>query len=215
MIWVYDDAIVEDLKKSFNPKNVPNPAVTVVSQESAVGLAAQVQDDKIHFPVVALTRNSPVAIDESVTNFTRFKRGVITTFDSENNLLYSERTLPIKLSYELSVFTTNTADMDEIIRELLFKYSSMYFLTITIPYESKRKIRFGIVADIGDGINIRSSASSYVEEGKLYASSITLNCEGCVLVHYTPRKLLRFEADVELLDPTLESVKEYVYKNPT
>ena len=49
MMWVYDDAIVEDLKKSFNPENVPNPVVTVVSSESAVGLAAQVQEDKLHF----------------------------------------------------------------------------------------------------------------------------------------------------------------------
>ena len=199
MIWVYDDAIAEDLKKSFNPENVPNPAVTVVSSESAVGLAAQIQEDKIHFPVVALTRNDTIPIDESTRNFTRSKKGIVTTFDSEKNLLYSERTIPIRLSYELSVFTTNTADMDEIIRELLFKYSSMYFLTITIPYESKRRIRFGITADIGDGIKIKSTASSYIEEGRLYASSITLNCEGCVLVHYTSRKLRRLSTDVQLV----------------
>lgn len=202
MIWVYDNAIVEDLKKSFNPDNVPNPAVTVVDPDSAISLAAQVQEDKIKFPIVALTRNDPILIDESLKNFTKSKAGVFTTFDSENNLIYNERSMPIKLSYELSVFTTNTADMDEIIRELLFKYSSMYFLTIIVPYESKRKIRFGVVADIGDGIQIKSAASAYINEGKLYASSITLNCEGCVLVHYTPRKLQRFVTELGTLNPT-------------
>lgn len=201
MIWVYDDAIVEDLKKSFNPMNVPNPAVTVVDPENAIGLAAQIQEDKIQLPVVALTRSENIPIDESLKNYTKMKKGVPTTFDNKENLLYNERSIPIKLSYELSIFTTNTVDMDEIIRELIFKYSSMYFLTITVPYESKRKIRFGIVSDIGDGINIRSAASSYVAEGKLYASSIKLNCEGCVLLHYTSKKLERFTTDVVVLNP--------------
>ncbi len=213
MLWVYDNAIVEDLKKSFNPKNVPNPAVTVVDPENAIGLAAQVQSDKIQFPIVALTRASNIPIDESLKNFTKSKRGIATTFDPDENLFYNERSIPVKLSYELSVFTTNTADMDEIIRELLFKYSSMYFLTITIPYESKRKIRFGIVADIGDGINIQSAASSYIADGKLYASSITLNCEGCVLVHYTSRKLQRHVTQVGILDPgtTYEEIPQERY----
>jgi len=190
MLWVYDNAIVEDLKKSFNPDNVPNPVVTVISPENAIGLAAQVQEDKIQLPIVALTRNSPVSIAEAVKNFTKTKKGVATTFDKENNIIYHEKTIPIDLSYELSVFTANTADMDEIIRELIFKYSSMYFLTITVPYESKRKIQFGISMSNTD-IEIQSSSSEYISDGKLYASAITLRCEGCVLVHYTPRRLKR------------------------
>lgn len=201
MLWVYDNAIVEDLKKSFNPKNVPKPAVTVVDPENAIGLAAQVQEDKIQFPVVALTRQSNIVIDSDLKNFTKSMSGISTTFDLDNNLFYNERSIPVKLSYELSVFATNTADMDEIIRELLFKYTTMYFLTITIPYESKRKIRFGMVADMRDGIQIQSAASAYISEGKLYACSITLNCEGCVLVHYTPMKLRRFSTELDILRP--------------
>ena len=130
MLWVYDEAIADDLKKSFNPMNVPNPAVVVVDSENAIGLAAQIQEDKLSFPIVALTRNSTIAIDEALRNFTKMKKGVSTTFDNKTNTFYNERSMPIKLSYELSVFTTNQADMDEIIRELLFKYSSMYFLSI-------------------------------------------------------------------------------------
>lgn len=191
MLWVYDDAIVEDLKKSFNPNNVPNPAVTVVNPEDAMSLAAQIQDDKIKFPVVALTRSTPISIDESLSNFTKSKRGLSSTFDNDNNIIYSERTMPVSLSYELSAFTANTADMDEIIRELIFKYSSQYFLTATIPYESKRKIKFGISIDPRTQIEIQSTSSDYVSSGKLHAVSIPLNCEGCVLVHYTPRRLLR------------------------
>lgn len=190
MLWVYDDAIVEDLRKSFNPNNVPNPAVTVIDPENAIGLAAQIQEDKIQFPVVVLTRSPNIPVNESTRNFTKTKKGVPTTFDDKNNVLYHEKTIPIDLSYELSAFTTNTADMDEIIRELIFKYSSMYFLTAKIPYESKRNIQFGVIMD-SDGIEQQSTSSTYISEGKLHASSVTLKCEGCVLVHYTPRRLQR------------------------
>lgn len=191
MIWVYDNAIVEDLRKSFNPNNVPNPAVSVIDPEQAVDLAAQIQQDKIKFPIVALTRVSPIGIDSDLKNFTKLKKGVPTTFDNIENLVYHERSIPINLSYELSVFTTTVADMDEIIRELLFKYASMYFLTVTIPYESKRQIRFGISIEDDENIDIKSTASNYISEGKLHTCSIRLNCEGCVLIHYTPRKLQR------------------------
>ena len=213
MLWVYDNAIVEDLEKSFNPKNVPNPAVTVVDPDNAIGLAAQVQEDKIQFPIVALTRSPSIPIDETLRNFTKMKKGIPTTFDNTTNNFYNERSIPVKLSYELSIFTTNTADMDEITREILFKYSSMYFLTIVVPYESKRKVRFGIIADVGDGIQIQSAASSYLAEGKLYASSIRLQCEGCVLLHYTKKKLQRIVNEVHTLDPgtTYEEIPEEKY----
>ena len=212
MLWIYDNAIAEDLRKSLNPTNVPDPAVTVVSSESAINLAAQIQNDKIRFPVIALTRTSTVNIDEKTTNFTKTKKGIPTTFDNVSNNFYDEKSIPVNLSYELSVFTSNTADMDEIVRELLFKYSSMYFLSVTIPYESKRTIRFGIVADNTEGIQINSTASNYLSEGKLYGSSLTLRCEGCVLVHYNTRKLRRFSAEVETTDPLinreLSSIKD-------
>ena len=201
MLWVYDEAIAEDLKKSFNPMNVPNPAVVVIDSENAIGLAAQIQEDKLSFPIVAITRNSTISIDEALRNFTKMKKGVSTTFDNETNTFYNERSMPIKLSYELSVFTTNQADMDEIIRELLFKYSSMYFLSVVVPYESKRKIRFGIVADLSEGINIKNAASSYIVEGQLYGASITLNCEGCVLLHYTGVVARHFSNELKIMDP--------------
>lgn len=213
MLWVYDNAIAEDLQRSFNPTNVPDPAVTVVSSENVIDLAAQIQNDKIRFPVVALTRTSTVNIDEKTKNFTKTKRGITTTFDNESNNFYDEKSIPVNLSYELSVFTGNTADMDEIVRELLFKYSSMYFLSVTIPYESKRTIRFGIVADNTEGIQINSTASNYLSEGKLYGSSLTLRCEGCVLVHYNTRKLRRFSAEVSATDPLVSKELSDIQSN--
>ena len=63
MLYLYDDAIIEDLRKSFNPAQVPNPAVSVVNAEQIVDIAAQIQDDKLKFPLVSVYRKSDVQID--------------------------------------------------------------------------------------------------------------------------------------------------------
>lgn len=196
MLYKYDNAIVDDLKRSFNPENVPNPVVSVVSPDQIIGLAAQLQNDSIKLPIIALTRNQE-QIDSNRTNFTSMHRGVATVIDNETNELYHEKVIPITLSYNLTIITSNTADMDEMIRELMFKYINMYFLTIKLPYESNRKIRFGVSLSKDSEIDRTSGVSEYRSEGKLYQSILTLNCEGAVLVSYTPVKLKRLEYEID------------------
>lgn len=196
MLYKYDNAIVDDLKRSFNPENVPNPVVSVVSPDQIIGLAAQLQNDSIKLPIIALTRNQE-QIDSSRTNFTAMHKGVATVIDNETNELYHEKVIPITLSYNLTIITSNTADMDEMIRELMFKFINMYFLTIKLPYESNRKIRFGVSLSKDSEIDRTSGVSEYRSEGKLYQSILTLNCEGAVLVSYTPVKLKRLEYEID------------------
>lgn len=197
MLYLYDNALVEDLDKSFN-NDVINPVVRVISPEQIFGVAAQIQEDQISFPIVALEREDSIQIDQNLCNFTRMQKGIPAVFDKTTNNLYHERTIPINLSYVLTVLTTNQTDMDEIIREIIFKYTSMYFLKIQIPYESKRDITFGIVIDQNSGIQKKSGISEYTQTGQLYQSSILLRCEGCVLVHYTPVHLKRGVTQLEV-----------------
>ena len=201
MIYLYDNAIVDDLKRSFNPENVPNPLVKVTSPEESIGLAAQIQGDQIQFPIVALNRGTSITLDETRMNFSRLHTGVGCVFDVENNIFYDEKAVPINLTYDLTVLTTRVADMDEIIRELIFKYTQMYFLTIQLPYESDRKIRFGVSMQSSE-IERSSATLDYIEGGKLHQSILSLKCDGCVLVTYTPRKLRVSVPEVQLVNPT-------------
>lgn len=195
MLYLYDNAVCEDLTKSFNPvADGQKPVVKVVGPEQIIGLAAQIQEDKIGFPIIAITRNE-YQIDSNRTNFTRSHFGVAAVLDKETNNLYYEKALPITLSYNLTLLTTNQADMDELIRELLFKYTNMYFLTIKLPYESDRKVRFGISINGETNIERSSGSLEYIESGTLYQSIITLNCDGCCLVTYTPAHLMRYKLD--------------------
>lgn len=193
MLYLYDKCIVRDLSRSFNPETVDNPVVKVVDPEGAVNIAAQIQNDEITFPIVALTRHDDISVDTSRMNFTLAKKGVVAGFDPKSNLIYKEKVIPIDLNYHLTLLTTNVTDMDELIKELLFKYSDMYYLTIKLPYEINRKIRFGFCIDQQSAIQKTSGGHRYLTEGKLYQSVISLKTEGCVLVSYTPVHLKRTE----------------------
>lgn len=196
MVYLYDKAICKDLEQSFNPENVENPVVKVIDPEGSIGLAAQIQNDEIKFPIVSVTRDDNFAIDTDRWNFTRAHKGVASVIDNKTNELYYEKVVPIKLSYNLSLLTTNTADMDELFREILMKYTSMYFLKIKLPYECERYVRFGVVVE-QDNIEKSSGSFDYIEGGKLYETVIPLRCEGCVLVTYTPAKLKRSEIQIQ------------------
>lgn len=191
MLYLYDNAIVDDLNSSFNTSDGNEPFVRVVPPEDIISLAAQAKEDKLKFPLIALTREDTVQVDNKLTNFTRMHKGIGTVFDKENNIIYHEKAIPIVLSYNLVCMSPNTADVDEIIRELLFKYTSQYFLTIKVPYESKRKIRFGVRVNPEEEIQTYATTSTYLQEGKLHSAGIHLYIDGAVLLHYTPVKLRR------------------------
>ena len=196
MLYLYDRALTKDLNASFNHENSDNPVVGVISPEGATTLAAQMNNDEIKYPIVVFTRGDDIKIDHERYNFTMAKKGVPAGFDAKGNLIAMEKVIPIKLEYSLTVLTTNTADMDELIKELLFKYTEMYYLTITLPYEVKRRIRFGIRIKPEAEINYESGTYDYLSAGTLHQAIIPLECEGCVLVSYTPVHLKRFEPDI-------------------
>ena len=198
MIYLYDNAICKDLEQSFNRGNVGDPVVRVVDPEHIIGLAAQIKNDDITFPIVALNRQNSTPIDSTRYNFTRAQFGVPAVIDTETNMLYSERAVPIELKYEMTILTTNTADMDEMIKELIFKYTGQYFMTIELPYESKRKIRFAVEIPGGSTIEKSSASSEYSQSGTLYQSIIQLECKGCMLISYSARHLNRYVLDNEV-----------------
>lgn len=196
MIWLYDRAICKDLDNSFNEDLDIGNKVKVIDPEGAIDIQAQINKDEISYPVISLVRTD-YQIDTSRTNFTRIHKGVDYVIDTDTNELYSEKAIPITLNYDLHVITTNIVDMDELLRELIFKYSSMYFLTIKLPYEGNRKLRFGICIDESSQIEHTSGVYEHISAGRLYESILHLRCEGCMLVTYTSAKLKRTIQSVE------------------
>lgn len=206
MIYLYDSAIVDDLKASLTDEANKNVFLTDV--ENYQGILAQIQEDTITYPLILLHRDDDTPIKKELMNFTRYKVGVPCVFDNKTNNVYYERALPIDVNYTLQILSTNVADRDELARELFYKYISMYYLTIRLPYESDRKIRFGIQVDVDYGIKNESGSFDYIASGALYQATIRLKTNGCVSLTYTPRHVQRTVLDtkqVGIEDPTGDS----------
>lgn len=198
MLYLYDHAISNDLSRSFDSDMVGTSVVKVVDPEASIDVVSQIRNDEFKLPAVVVTRGADYDIDTNRMNFTRLHRGVHAVIDKKTNNVYDEKALPIILRYNITILTSNTADMDELTRELLFKYTDMYFLKINLPYESGRSIRFGIRLDVDQSIEQTSRQLEYIQSGQMYQTIIHIVCDGCVLLTYTPHKLMRFDMDKDI-----------------
>ena len=203
MLYLYDQALTDNLKRSLTEE--ANQHVFFTDAENYQGILAQIQNDTITYPLILLNREPDTPIIKDLMNFTRYKFGVPCVFDNDKNNIYYEKALPVDVKYTLRILSTNVADTDELARELFYKYISMYYLTIKLPYESDRKIRFGVQVDPDYGIKRESGSFDYISSGALYQATMQLNTQGCVMLNYTPRHLTRNVLDtrqVKTEDPT-------------
>lgn len=204
MLYLYDRAIVDDIRQSINSENA-NPNVFISDAETYPGIFAQMQNDTITYPLILVERDENMEIITDLVNFTRAHKGIPAAFDSETNTIYNERALPVNIAYTVRILSTNKADVDELSRELFYKYLSMYYLTIQLPYESDRKIRFGIATDYGYGMKAESCNPKYLQDGSLYQTTLHFNTHGCVMLSYTGRHVERTvynTKDIKIERPT-------------
>ena len=206
MLYLFDRAVVDDLKSSLTDEL--NKNVFLTDADNYPGILAQIQDDTISYPLILLHRDEDTPIKTELMNFTRYQFGVPCSFDNKKNTVYYERALPVEVNYTLRILSHNVADTDELARELFYKYISMYFLTIQLPYESDRKIRFGVQVDMDYGIKKESSGGEYLSTGALYQSTLHFKTEGCVMITYTGRHLTRSALDASTINIENPSPKQ-------
>lgn len=202
MLYCYDQAIVDDIKSSINSQNA-NPNVLISDAETYPGIISQMQQDTITYPLILVSRDEDMPIMTELWNFSRAQFGIPAAFDNKTNTIFYEKSVHVDLQYTIRIISTNTADTDELARELFYKYLSQYYLVIQLPYESDRKIRFAVEVDLGYGIKKESNNSEYLKSGALYQSTIHLKTNGCVYLSYTPHHLQRqvLSQDIEMIPP--------------
>ena len=176
MMTLYDKSIVNALMRRFNQDASQGVVVNIISPEYIEGLDSQIREGKCRFPVVALVRKDmPYSIDTGRTIYTTIPKGkVYTQADVKNYYTEPEGFVPIKQPYSLTVLTTDTAQMEAIVKAIQELLSNMKFLSIDHPTRANEKIRFGVVVDSTREIQKSSS-------GQMHQTIIPLSCEGGVI----------------------------------
>ena len=86
MLYLYDSAIIDDLKKSLTEE--ANQNVVLTDAENYPGILAQIQDDTITYPLILLHRDEDAPIKTDLMNFTRYKIGVPCVFDNKTKYIF-------------------------------------------------------------------------------------------------------------------------------
>ena len=134
----YDDLIVEKLKR-WLPEASTLRVLKPDETKRLFELAAEDSNDSpLKLPVLAVSRSTDIELLSNVKSPKSFDG--VRLLDKNNNVVSNKtalfNVLPIKLSYQLDIYTKTAEEGDEYLRNFLFKLINNPVLKILIPYNN-------------------------------------------------------------------------------
>lgn len=127
----YDDVIAAKIKR-WLPSNSNLYVLKPDETKRLFELQSSDHNDKpLQLPCIALSRNNDIDLLVNVKNqksFMGYKAGI---YDSRTLLI---NTIPIKLQYQLDIYTKTVKEGDEYLRQFLFKLINNPSFKIVVPY---------------------------------------------------------------------------------
>lgn len=184
-VYAYDLAIVNDLRTRFNLKSSDgtpktNNKVYVTAVDNVFDIIGDLSEDRIDMPIVSLQRLGWSVADYH-PQFMTFSGHIIG--QNEENKIIRLQAIPIRVNYQMDIWTKDRITNDAIIRELLFYYTLRPTLLVNIPYSLDITHNFNIFfdPDIEDnsdiiehdnrGIFFRQTLGLYTDDAYLWKSS--------------------------------------------
>ena len=129
-VELYDNALTEKLQKWIR-----DPNLRVLKPEESTRLFQQSSDLKndkpLVLPLIALSRDKNIDILETTKQVKTFQGAIIKQNEDKSILL---NVIPIKLSYQLDIYTKKLSEGDEHLRNFIFNLINYPSVDITLPY---------------------------------------------------------------------------------
>lgn len=176
-MYLYDNAILDKFRELFDTDKI-----FIVPPERAKMIRAQLDDDTIKFPLISLDRRGWTMLDDR-NNWPTSVKGIPDSINNDGsaNILHA---IPIKIEYQLDVFTVDKVSCDEILRELIFYFKLHPTMRVHIPYGLETNHNFNVyfnpevednsdtVEHINKGVLYRYTASFYTDDAYLFANTV-------------------------------------------
>lgn len=175
MVYLYDDAIVKDFRDKIKDERI-----AITPFDNINNYLGKSEGDRIQLPVISVDRRG-WSLSDSRPHTMKFTGELHSINDDETVTNVQE--IPIRINYVIDVWTRRRLENDNIMRELIFYYSTHPTLKINIPYGLDSDKVFNIMfdsevednSDIPNHINIgefvRQSISFYVDDAYLWKAS--------------------------------------------
>ena len=186
-VSLYDEAIVKKLRFWTSDTNVSvsDPDTLFTYRADAQG------DDQIKLPVISLNRG-PIKLIRT-GKLPLSKEGIkLVANDKKVTTL---RAIPMRLSYQLDIYTRYRKESDDLVRELVFKLVNNPRLEIEIPYEdSQYTHKFTLTLE--DDIEDNSDVAQHLEKGEYYRITLNLVIEDAYMFNYRAKDTISLEMSV-------------------
>lgn len=194
MIYLYDTALLNRLKRWFN-----NPNITISGDTKAL-FASQAdinENDSFPFPLVAVTRADTIGLLETNKKPKSFRS---QRFDlvSDNTQINVLNAIPINLAYQIDIYTRHRLENDNILRELVFKIINNPSLEIEIPNSGEKTHRFNM--RLRDTITDNSDIPEHLIRGEYFRTTLEIFIDDANLFEYKGKDVWMLETDVELVE---------------
>lgn len=168
----YDEAVTQKIKNWL----ADNSTMRVLSPDESnrlIQLTAEDSGDKpLNLPVIAISRNKDIELLSTIKQNRSFD-GLVIKSDIAKNSIVHFNVLPIKTTYQIDFYTKTRAEVDEYVRQYLFKLINNPQIVIEIRYNNyvvEHTANLRVLNTISD----TSDISTHIFPGQFYKWTIQL-----------------------------------------
>ena len=192
-VKAYDDAIINKFRSIFNTNSI-----YILPVENAIRFSAQLSKDNVKFPMISTTRLG-YSVRNDYINLPAKTVGSFVTRDGNNNNIFAQ-TIPIRIEYQMDVFTVDRQSCDEIVRELIFFFAQHPTLIAHFDYGLNIDHNFNLyqndeivdnsdtVEHVNNGVMFRNTLTFYTDDARLFRSKKMIQGEVVANVNTLPYK---------------------------
>ena len=189
----YDHAIVNKFRELFDDNRI-----SILPVEDAFRFVSQLNRDDLEFPLISTTRLG-VTILKSDVNQAQKTKGHLVRQDENNNSIFAQ-SIPIRIEYQLDIFTVDRESCDEITRELVFYLYQHPTLQAHFDYGLDIEHNFNLflnedivdnsdtIEHVNKGVKFRNTLTFYTDDARLVRSRKTRLGEILANVRTMPKK---------------------------
>lgn len=201
----YDDAIIAKLKK-WTPTNI---ALRILKPDETKRLFETIADDKkdknIQLPLIAVSRNNDIELllsYKSPKSYDGLK--LIQTPDQTAQL----NAIPIKLQYQMDIYTKKYEEASEYLRQYLFKLINNPTIKIVVPYHDMNVEQIAYIRILST-VSDTSDIPQHLFPGQFTRWTIQFEIQDAFLYDIPYRRNWKIYIDEDqILDPKYYSVLE-------
>lgn len=184
---LYDESITNLFRTLFDDNRIH-----IWPTELVFNLTAQLQKDKVKFPLINLTRLG-YNIRGNDGQWVQINKGIPHHRTAVNTNVF-HAAVPIRIDYQVDIYAVDRKTCDDITRELIIYIFQNPTLQIQVPYHINAPAVFNIW--LNDEIVDNSDISNHFNSGVLYRNTLSLYTDDAYLFSGIIEKQPKIIADV-------------------